>query len=198
MSVAAGKTEGTDTSICLVRRPGDGLLADLEPIKVQRAIDGTRQRLARNGAVTKDQQNLDQTGQPGTHQRVANDAFRGAQIGVVRLPLSTKAVDQPRHLNRIPQACARTVGLNVTDTPHVNPATLVGTGDQRRLGLAVGRHHAIAHAVVIQADRLDACQYFQPQFPGLAGAHQHDCRHALRRDETVGFVTEGVTVPSRR
>ncbi|MNN29879.1 hypothetical protein D3C81_1435000 [compost metagenome] len=112
--------------------------------------------------------------------------------------LRTKAVDQPRHLNRIPQPRAGTVGLNVADTPHVNAATLVGTGDQRRLSLAVGRHHAIAHAVVIQADRLDACQYFQPQGPGLAGAHQHDCRHALRRDETVGFVTEGVTVPSRR
>ncbi len=177
------------------------LRVDVERTVGERDVPVGRDEVQRRHqhAVLETQQRLQQAGDAGDGQRVAEVGLDGADR-TVPAPLCEPAEDlgEGLHLDRVAEPGAGAVALHVPDPARVDAEPLVHGQHQCGLRRRAGCGEAIGPAVLVGAGRGDDA------VDGVAIAHrvgqalEHHDAYALARHEAVRAVVEGPAPAARR
>ncbi len=158
VGVGAAKAERTDAGIArrLAARPGQRR-ADrierrlLEPYQRMRRAQIQRRR---QHLVTQRQQHLDQAGNAGCGQQMADVGLDAADAAVASADIAEGA-RQGAHLNRIADRRTCAVRLDIADLRRLDTGHLVGAAQHGLLAFRRRRHDADRTAIVIDRDGAD-------------------------------------------
>ncbi len=153
-------------------------------------VDRRRQRARLESA-----EDLDDRGRPGRGDQVAEIGLERAHRQVVG------AGEDRRHapdLDRVADAGAGGVALDVADRQRVDAAAGIGLAHGADLAAAVGREQAALAAVVGEADAADHGEDTVAGIDRVVESFQGEERRALRREQPVGVPGERTASAARR
>ena len=197
VGVDAPEPEGVDAGppgLAAAVDPGPGLGVDVErgPLQLELRVGLVARQRRRQHAVVERERGLDQAGDPGGGDRVADHRLDRSEPAPRQLPVALPEHACERvHLHHVPDRGAGAVRLQQPDARGGDPGGVIGASQRQLLALQSRRHHAHPASVARHPDAPDHGVHAVAVPFGVLDPLEHDGADPLPQEGAVGVLVEG-------